>query len=75
MFVRTKQNFYFEELYRRQSQRVFRQYLFILKDRDKAEDFTQDIFLKLTSKLYLFHFESRFVTWLFRVTSNHCFEY
>jgi len=42
---------------------------------DEAEDLTQDIFLKLFVKLNSFKGKSKFSTWLYAFTYNHCVNY
>lgn len=42
---------------------------------DEAEDLTQDIFLKLFVKLSSFKGRSKFSTWLYAFTYNHCVNY
>lgn len=42
-------------------------------DADKAEDVTQQVFVKLLSKMD-FRGESQFTTWLYRLTVNHCID-
>ena len=42
------------------------------KDSLQAEDFTQDIFLKVFNKLEAFQQKSSFSTWLYSVSYNHC---
>jgi RNA polymerase sigma-70 factor (ECF subfamily) len=42
---------------------------------DEAEDLTQDIFLKLFVKLNTFKGRSKFSTWLYAFTYNHCVNY
>jgi RNA polymerase sigma factor (sigma-70 family) len=37
----------------------------------EADDLAQEIIIKLITKLSTFKFESRFSTWLYRVTANH----
>ena len=41
-------------------------------DQDKAQDFLQEIFLKIVEKPELFHPEKRFSTWIFTVAYNLC---
>jgi RNA polymerase sigma-70 factor (ECF subfamily) len=40
----------------------------MLGDADQAEDVAQEVFLKVHAKLHHFRFESRFDTWLYRIT-------
>lgn len=62
----------FAFLYQRYVGKVYQRCLSMTKDSDQAQDFTQDIFIKVFSKLDAFHERSRFSTWLFAVSSNYC---
>ena len=42
------------------------------KDADQAQDFTQDIFLKVFNKLDAFQERSSFSTWLYSISYNYC---
>lgn len=46
-----------------------------VRNRQTAEDLTQEIFLKCFEKLDTFRGESGLQTWLYRVASNHCKDY
>ena len=74
LYVETQRNVYFEDLYERYSDKVFRKCLSFVKDRAKAEDFTHDIFIKLIVKIGSFKETSRFSTWLFSITYNYCMD-
>ena len=65
----------FGELYDRFSERVYNKCLGYAKDTDEAQDITQDVFLKLFVKLKSFNEDSKFSTWLYSVTKNHCINY
>lgn len=61
----------FERLYRRHSARVFAVILRLQGgDRARAEDLTQDAFVRVWQKLPEFRFESAFSTWLHRLAVN-----
>jgi len=60
----------FGRLYRLHAQRVYRLCLRMVRDSKEAEDLTQETFLHLFYKLHSFRGQSRFSTWLHRVTVN-----
>lgn len=62
----------FAELYRRHRDRVFRLALTVTCDRELAADVTQDVFLKLHTRLGSFEGRAKFTTWLHRVALNAC---
>ncbi|MCB0290470.1 MAG: sigma-70 family RNA polymerase sigma factor [Calditrichaeota bacterium] len=63
----------FDALYHRYSQRLLVYFLRMLgNDRDKADDFLQDLFLKVIDKGGQFRAEARFSTWIFTVAHNMC---
>ncbi|MFN4145048.1 MAG: RNA polymerase sigma factor [Runella sp.] len=74
LYVDTQRNTFFEELYERYSDKVYRKCLSFVKDQAKAEDFTHDIFLKLIVRIGTFKESSKFSTWLFSVTYNYCMD-
>lgn len=72
LYIDTQRNQYFEALYTRYCDKVYRKCLSFTKDSARAEDFTHDIFLKLIVKLGGFKEQAKFSTWLFSVTYNYC---
>jgi RNA polymerase sigma-70 factor (ECF subfamily) len=70
-FLRGKQRS-FDSLVMRYQDRVFNMCYRILGDYDEADDCAQDIFLKVFRSLSRFRFESKFSTWLYRITVNGC---
>jgi RNA polymerase sigma-70 factor (ECF subfamily) len=60
----------FERLYRQHVNRVFSLCARMVSDRSRAEELTQDVFVRAWEKLYLFRGESSFGTWLHRLTVN-----
>jgi len=63
----------FNELYHRYHRRVFYYFYRMLGGVDeKAQDFLQDIFMKLVEKPEYFDTSKRFSTWLFSIAHNMC---
>jgi RNA polymerase sigma-70 factor (ECF subfamily) len=60
----------FERLYRQHVNRVFSLCVRMVADRGRAEELTQDVFVRAWEKLKLFRGESSFATWLHRLTVN-----
>ena len=60
----------FERLYREHVNRVFSLCARMVNDRTRAEELTQDVFVRAWDKLHLFRGESAFGTWLHRMTVN-----
>ena len=65
----------FEILYDRYAALVYNKCFGFAKDADEAKDLTQDVFLKLFVKLASFKGKSKFSTWLYAFTYNHCVNY
>jgi len=72
LYIDTQRNAYFERLYERYCDKVYRKCLSFTKDPVRAEDFTHDIFLKLIVKLGGFREQAKFSTWLYSITYNYC---
>ena len=60
----------FERLYRRHVNRVFSLCARMVADRSRAEELTQDVFVRAWEKVRLFRGESSFATWLHRLAVN-----
>ena len=60
----------FERVYRQHVNRVFTLCARMVSDRARAEELTQDVFVRAWEKLHLFRGESSFGTWLHRLTVN-----
>ena len=60
----------FERLYRRHVDRVYSVCARMVADRARAEELTQDVFVRAWEKLRLFRGESAFSTWLHRLAIN-----
>jgi len=62
----------FEALVRRHQNRVYGFSLRLLGSPSLAEEAAQDVLVKVYKNLHRFRGESKFTTWLYRVTLNHC---
>ncbi len=62
----------FEALVVRHQNRVFGLCMRLLGSRTYAEEAAQEVFVKVYRNLARFRGESKFTTWLYRVTLNHC---
>lgn len=63
----------FDELYRRYGQKMFGYfYKMLWRNKELAEDFTQDLFLKLIRKNETFNSSKSFSTWLYSIACNMC---
>lgn len=59
-------------LYNRYYSKVYYKCLSFSKNQDNAFDLAQDILMKAFSNIESFKGSSKFSTWLFSITSNHC---
>ncbi|MGH7453334.1 MAG: RNA polymerase sigma factor [bacterium] len=63
----------FDELYERYSRRMlFYFHRMLGGDHEKAQDFLQELFLKIVERPCLFNAEQRFRTWIYTVAHNMC---
>jgi RNA polymerase sigma-70 factor (ECF subfamily) len=60
----------FERLYHQHASRVYSLCARMVTDRTRAEELTQDVFVRAWEKLHLFRGESAFGTWLHRMAVN-----
>lgn len=65
----------FEVLYDRYAKLVYNKCYGFASSSQEAEDLSQDVFLKLFVKLRTFKGKSKFSTWLYAFTYNHCVNY
>ena len=75
LIVEEKQNDVFEVLFKRYYQKVHDKCFSLLRNREQADEFAEDIFSKVFEKLQGFRRASSFSTWLYSVTYNHCIDY
>jgi RNA polymerase sigma-70 factor (ECF subfamily) len=62
----------FEELVERYKDLVFALTFRMVRDRSRAEDLAQDVFLRVHRGLPYFRGDARLSTWLYRIISNVC---
>jgi len=62
----------FEALARRHQDRVFGFCMRLLGSASLAEEAAQEVLIKVFRNLHRFRGDSKFTTWLYRVTLNHC---
>lgn len=63
----------FNELYNRYNERMlYYFYRMLWNDKELAQDFLQDLFMKLIDKLNTFNADRKFSTWLFSIAHNMC---
>jgi len=65
----------FEVLYDRYASMVYNKCYGFANGVDEAKDLTQDVFLRVFVKLASFKGKSKFSTWLYAFTYNHCVNY
>ena len=62
-----------EEIYHRYSQSLLRYfYRMLWQDKNKAEDFLHDLFIKLIEKSWQFDSNKKFSTWMYSMAHNMC---
>jgi len=69
-FQKTQSNKTFEFIYDRYASFVYRKCLLMTDSKADAQDLTQEIWIKVYFALDNFRFESRYSTWLSRITIN-----
>ncbi len=74
LFVQTRQNRYFDQLYRRYFSRVCYCCRQFTTNPDEAEDLAQEIFIRLIDRLDTFRETARFSTWITSVARNFCID-
>lgn len=62
----------FKDIVKNYSTVVFNHCLKMIKNREDAEELTQDIFIKIYNGLPDFRGESQLKTWIYRITVNTC---
>lgn len=47
----------------------------IIKNKETAEDITQEVFITLYNKLYMYKKDYKFSNWIFQIAKNKCIDY
>lgn len=59
-------------LYRTYGGRVYARCLYLLKNKEEAQDAVQEVFIKVQKNLHGFREEASPLTWMTRIATNHC---
>lgn len=70
MYIEREDELIFEEILSRHADKVFGLALRITRTTEDAEEVFQEVFMTLTKKIGTFRGESKFSSWLYRVTAN-----
>lgn len=62
----------FNELYKRYGDKLYRYFLRLLNNSALAEDFTQDLFIKVMQQAIGFNSEKKFSSWIYTIANNMC---
>jgi RNA polymerase sigma-70 factor, ECF subfamily len=62
----------FREITEQYGSRVFNLTYRMLGNREEAEDVAQEVFITVFKSIDSFRGDSKFSTWLYRITANHC---
>lgn len=73
-YIQTRKESYFEAIYDRYEKRIYAKCISMLKNEAKAQDATQDIFIKVLLNISKFSGKSRFSTWIYSITYNYCID-
>ena len=65
----------FEKLFALHKDKVRNLIFLTLGDSEFADDIIQDVFISVYHKIKEFRFESKFTTWIYRITVNKCRDY
>lgn len=75
LFIETQKNSYFEVIYDRYSDKIYRKCYSFVHNSAKSEDFMHDIFLKILLSLSNFKETSKFSTYIYSITYNYCIDH
>ncbi len=70
--LRDREERAFREMVDEYGDRVFNLTYRMLGSREEAEDLAQEVFITVFKSIDTFRGDSKFSTWLYRITANHC---
>ena len=73
--VQARDEMAFRELVERYQSKVFSIIYGILRNRNDAEDISQQVFAKVYFSVRNFDFRSSLLTWIYKITVNECYDY
>ncbi|MBI5283219.1 MAG: sigma-70 family RNA polymerase sigma factor [Candidatus Solibacter usitatus] len=73
--VQARDELAFGEIVGRYQSKVFSIIFGILRNRNDAEDIAQQVFTKVYFSINSFDFRSSFLTWVYKITVNECYDY
>jgi RNA polymerase sigma-70 factor (ECF subfamily) len=73
--VQARDEIAFKEIVERYQSKVFSIIYGILRNRNDAEDIAQQVFTKIYFSINSFDFRSSFLTWIYKITVNECYDY
>jgi RNA polymerase sigma-70 factor (ECF subfamily) len=74
-YLKTQKGAYFDILYKRYSSKVYARSISLLKNEELAQDAVQDVFIKILTNLSKFGGKSKFSSWIYSITYNHCIDF
>ncbi|AMM52546.1 RNA polymerase sigma factor [Rufibacter sp. DG15C] len=68
-------NLAFNQLVRKYQQKVYWHIRKMVVDHDDADDLTQEVFVKIWTKLETFRQDAQLYTWIYRIATNECLNF
>ena len=73
--IQNRDELAFREIVDRYQSKVFNIIYGILRNRNDAEDISQQVFAKIYFSINNFDFRSSLLTWIYKITVNECYDY
>lgn len=65
----------FDKIINKYEYSVYRFILAMVRDTEEAKDLTQDVFITIYNKLYMYRGKSKFSSWLYKIARNKSMDY